>query len=450
MCFHVARSRALPLIFPVPLLIAVYVGLTFFPLAVAWLDEGPSRGFFYELSSGLGLTAFALLLLQFLTSGRFEALTGRVGIDLTMRLHQLIARTLTVFLVVHPPLYAIWPGQGGTAGRIVQMFTSPAYLSGVLAWVLLLVVVFAGVLRDRLPVRYEIWRASHGVGALLLAIFGVHHALYLGRYSAHPAIAAFWFVLLGVAVLSLLTVYVLRPLALRRQPYRLIANENVGDRLWELELEPIGDFRPSLTAGQFYWVTFGDSPFLLREHPFSASSASSELPRVRFIIKESGDFTRTIGTIPLGTRAFLDGPRGIFTLEDRQATGIGLVAGGVGIAPILSILRELRARGDRRPIRLLYGNRHPGQIVRREEIQAISADLDFDARFVVAEPPEGWTGGTGELDRAQVAAYFDNPDRAGWVYFVCGPNAMMSSVERSLEAIGVPPRSIVTERFRYE
>jgi predicted ferric reductase len=440
----------MPFFLPIPVLVALYAGLTMFPLAVAWGDDAPSRGFFYELSTGLALTGFALLLLQFLTSGRFESLTGRVGIDLTMRLHQLIARTLTVFLVVHPFLYAIWPGEAGTWDRVVHMFTAPSYLSGVVAWVLLLLIVGAGIFRDCLPGTYELWRASHGFGALAMAIAGVHHALALGRHSAHPLIAGFWFVLLAVAVLSLLTVYVFRPLALARRPFRLVKNERAGDRLWELTVEPAKPFEHRLTAGQFYWVTFGSSPFFLREHPFSVSSAPSELPQVRFLIKESGDFTNTIGALPVGTPAFLDGPRGIFTLEDRDAEGIGLVAGGVGIAPILSILRELRARRDPRPVRLLYGNRHEGQVVSRSELDDMAREMDFQTRLVLAEPPEGWEGGSGVLDRAEVEAFFDQPDRGRWVYFVCGPNVMMSSVERSLQSIGVPPHNIVSERFRYD
>lgn len=435
---------------PVPVLAVAYAGLMIFPLAVAWVDDRSSRGFTYELSTGLGLTGFALLLLQFLTSGRFEWLTGRVGIDLTMRFHQLISRSLAVFLFVHPFLYAVWPEQEGAWGRIGDMFTSPVYLSGVLAWILLLLLIVTAVFRDRLPWKYELWRASHGAGALVMAGAGVHHTLALGQYSADPIIAGFWLVLLLVALMSLVTVYLVRPLALAHRPFRLAKNERVGDRLWELGVEPLGDHVPRLRAGQFYWVTFGRSPFLLREHPFSASSAASELPSVRFLIKESGDFTNTVGSLPLGTPAFLDGPYGIFTLEGREAEGIGFVAGGVGIAPILSILRELHARRDPRPMRLLYGNRHEGQIVGRSELEAMARDLDCETRLVLSEPPDGWAGGVGMLEQAQVGAFFDHPERNRWVYFVCGPNVMLSSVERSLRSLGIPPGNIVSERFRYD
>lgn len=435
---------------PVSVLAVVYASLMIFPLAVAWIDDRSSRGFLHELSTGLGLTSFALLLLQFLTSGRFELLTGRAGIDLTMRFHQLMARSLTVFLFVHPFLYAIGPELEGTGRRIGHMFTSPIYLSGVLAWGLLLFLIITAVFRDRLPWRYELWRASHGVGALVMAGAGVHHALVLGRHSAHPIIAGFWLVLLLLALMSLVTVYLVRPLTLAHRPFRLVKNERMGDRLWELSVEPLGDHVPRLRAGQFYWVTFGRSPFLLREHPFSASSAPSDLPRVRFLIKENGDFTNTVGSLPHGTPAFLDGPYGIFTLEGREAEGIGFVAGGVGIGPILSILRELHARRDPRPVRLLYGNRHAGQIVGQSEYEAMARDLDFGARLVLSEPPDDWAGSVGVLEQAQVGASFAHPGRNRWIYFVCGPNEMLGSVEHSLRSLGIPPGRIVSERFRYD
>ena len=60
----------------------------------------PARNFWRELSSGLVMVGFAMLLAQFLLSGRFRQISGRVGIDLTMRFHQLAAVTVLAFIVV--------------------------------------------------------------------------------------------------------------------------------------------------------------------------------------------------------------------------------------------------------------------------------------------------------------------------------------------------------------
>jgi predicted ferric reductase len=98
----------------------------------------------------------------------------------------------------------------------------------------------------------------------------------------------------------------------------------------------------------------------LTEHPFSISSAPVDRPRITFTIKESGDFTSRIRTIAPGTRAYLHGPHGNFTLTGRATKGIVFIAGGVGFAPIMGMLRQLKAA---HPLRLIYGNRVETQIL---------------------------------------------------------------------------------------
>ena len=421
------------------------------PVGIAAAQGLPARGFAADVSSGLALSALAMVLAQFVTSGRFERTTGRVGIDLTLQGHQLAARFIGVVLLLHPLLYGL-PGArsvDGAGSALAGLFAAPRLATGVAAWALLLALIAMAILRDRLPWRYETWRLSHGMGAALAAALGVHHAMTAGRFSADPWLAAVWVALLAVAVGSLLRVYLLTPLLQMRHPWRVVSVSPAGSRLWELVIEPAAAFVPKFAAGQFFWLTLNRSPFSITEHPFSAASAPADLPRLKFLIKESGDFTNSMGALPVGARAYVDGPRGIFTLAGRTGAGIGLVAGGVGIAPILGVLRQLRAEHDPRPVRLLVGNRQPGQIVCADELGQIAAEADFRVRQVLSEPPPGWSGGRGVLDRPQLEAVFDTPDRNRWIYFVCGPGPMMDAVERSLVSMGVPASQIVTERFRY-
>ena len=72
-------------------LIAMYVAIAMIPLILAMLQGRPPRSFSRELSAGLVMIGFAGMMLQFLLSGRFRSVSGRVGIDQTMRFHQLIA-----------------------------------------------------------------------------------------------------------------------------------------------------------------------------------------------------------------------------------------------------------------------------------------------------------------------------------------------------------------------
>lgn len=430
-------------------LVAGYFLLALAPVGLAGLQARPSRGFSADFSSGIAMSALALLLAQFLTSGRFERTTGRVGIDLTMRAHQLAARLILLLLLAHPLLASGGGGTRAMPATLAALFVNPSMLTGVASWILLLALIASAIWRDRLPFRYEAWRVLHGAGAWMIAALGVHHAVTVGPHSDR-VLLAFWLVLLATATVSLAMVYVVTPLRQLRRPWRIASIQTVGDRLWELALEPAATFRVRLEAGQFFWLTLARSPFRITEHPFSAASCPADLPRLTFLIKESGDFTGRLGTLPVHARAYVDGPRGIFTLQGHdQAKGQGFIAGGVGVAPILGILRHLRSVNDRRPVRLLFGNRHVGQIPYRAELDALPRQLDCEVHYVLSEPPPGWVGSTGVIDRSLLESVFRAPDRTDWVYFVCGPPPMMDLVERELIGMGVPARNIVTERFRF-
>ena len=440
-------SKALGL--PPLLLVAGYFLLALAPVGLAAMQARPSRGLSADFSSGIAMSALALLLAQFLTSGRFERTTGRVGIDLTMRAHQLAARLILLLLLAHPVLASAGGGTRAMPSTLATLVVNPSMLTGVASWILLLALTASAIWRDRLPFRYEAWRVLHGFGAWVIAALGVHHAVNVGQHNDRVMLT-FWLVLLATATLALATVYVFTPLLQLRRPWRIASIQTVGDRLWELALEPAAAFPVRLEAGQFFWLTLARSPFRITEHPFSAASCPADLPRLTFLIKESGDFTGRLGLLPINARAYVDGPRGIFTLRGHEeAKGYAFVAGGVGVAPILGILRHLRAVRDRRPVRLLFGNRHVGQIVYRAELDALPRELDCAVQYVLSEPPSEWHGNTGVIDRSLLESVFQAPDRAEWVYFVCGPAPMMDLVERELMHMGVPARNIVTERFRY-
>jgi predicted ferric reductase len=447
----VGRQRPPTGLHPVAL-IGLYIVVALSPLALSMLQPFPARSVWRELSSGLVMVGFAMLLAQFLLSGRFRQLSGRVGIDLTMRFHQLMALTILAFIVVHPFLYAVprlAVGPGAALASLQGMFSSPGLRSGVIAWWLLILLVSLAIWRDRLPGRYEIWRASHGIGALLIAVLSTHHTLRVGTYSDDAWLATFWILLTALAVVSLVHVYVVKPLLQMRAPWRVIGNRKVADRMWEVTIEPSNGQAIDFDAGQFAWLNLGHSPFSLTEHPFSFSSAPASLPRLAFTIKESGDFTDRIGTVATGTAAYLDGPHGTFTLRGRDAEELVLIAGGVGFAPIAGILRQLLHDRHRHPVHLIYGNRVETQILYRDEIEAMQGELDLRLDLVLSEPPPGWTGRSGELTPQVLRACLASPP-AGALYFVCGPVAMMDSVESALMAMGVPGGRIVSERFKYD
>jgi predicted ferric reductase len=436
---------------PASLLIAAYAVLVGLPVALGWLLVGPARAWTDELSSAMALAGFAALLLEFLLSGRFRAVSGGIGIDRTMRWHQLFARVLTLALLVHPFLYTtpsgaqfLRPDDATRAG--VLNLDAHALATGAIGWLVLGVLTLAAIGRDSLPWRYETWRLMHGLGAALVAALGMAHTLWAGRYSAHPMLAAYWGALFGLAVLSLVAVYLLRPLRLARRPWRIASVTPAAERCWEVVLEPVGHAGLRFRAGQFAWVRLDRSPFSMREHPFSIASAPGGDGRLAFLIKEVGDFTRSVGSLRPGARAFVDGPHGNLAIEGRAEPGLCLIGGGVGVAPLLSILRARRATADPRPAMLIYGNRHKGQILAADDLPALGVEVVH----VLQHPPAGWAGETGRLTRDIVKRRCARAAQAGWLFVLCGPPPMMREVRAGLAALGVPARRIMEERFVYD
>lgn len=435
------------------ILLLLYLAVTLLPLGLAAFGARPPRPLWDELASGAGLLAFAVILVEFVLSGRFRAISGRIGMDATMRFHQLLARSALVLALVHPFLYrAAWhrPYPWDPTRELTVTTDVAALATGIVAWLLLGLLVPLSIWRDRTGYKYETWRLAHGIGAVLIAAMILHHALAAGRYSQDPVLAGVWVALFLAALMSLAYVYFVDPIMQRRRAWTVHSVRPLALRTWELMLEPDGHRGMIYEAGQFVWLNVGHSAFSLHENPFSIASAPASGPRLGFIIKELGDFTRSVGRIEPGTRAYMDGPHGNLVVSGRSEPGIALIAGGVGIAPLLGILRQLRLENDARPTTLVYGNRVEQQIVCREELDTLAREHGTRVVHVLSEPPKGWTGETGLVDAALIARLFAAPETRRWLFVLCGPPAMMETVEDALIAMGVPTRQILSESFKYD
>jgi predicted ferric reductase len=444
-----------------PGLVVVYLALVPAPLAMAWGAAPSGGGFFSELATGLALAGYAMLLVQFLLTGRFRLIGGCIGIDVVMRLHQLAARVLTVMIVLHPFLYGAaraWTDPAAYVEGVWRLFSMAPFATGVAAWALLLALVIVSLARNRLPITYEAWRVSHGVMALAVAVLALDHALRVGGFSAAPGLRLLWLILTALAVGPLVHVYVFRPFTQLRHPWRVAAVRRLGPARWLVSLETAEksesvDGHFAFHAGQFVWLKIGASPLVIHENPFSIVSAPGAA-RVEFLIREAGDFTSNVGALEPGTRAWIDGPYGAFTLAAASASArhIVLLAGGVGLAPCLAMLREAAARGDDRAFHLVYGNRTEAQVVLRDEIDALASRLNLKIDYVLSEPPPDWAGRHGQLDAATLSPLLSAGEAGAdeTAYLLCGPPPMVGAAERALAVLGVPPSRIVAERFDYD
>ena len=149
-----------------------------------------------ELGTAFGLTAAALLFLQFFSSGRYESISRQVGLDCTMGFHRVAAYVLLALALFHPVSYAAdmllvdpilaWH-------RLAGMVASNRLRTGVVALAGLIVIVGLATIRSRPFIRYEYWRLSHGLLVILVAGLTLQHVLAVGSYSADYPLRAVWF-----------------------------------------------------------------------------------------------------------------------------------------------------------------------------------------------------------------------------------------------------------------
>jgi len=414
------------------------------PLALALVGhQHPSRGFWVEFGVGLGFVAIALMGLQFVLTARFRGIAPGLGTDALLNVHRQAGYVAYVFVLGHVGVLI-------AANSEFLSFFDPRVnlprsfaLLGVL--VLLTLLVALTIWRKALRIPYEYWRFSHGVFAFLILFIGLAHILMVGFYISAVWQKALWILLTGTALALLLQVRIVKPWLMRNRPYRVTEVRRETDDIWTVQVQPFGHQGLRYEPGQFAWVTIGPTPFTLQQHPFSFSSAATQKGLYEFTIRELGDFSSTIKSVKPDTTLYLEGPYGGFILKE-DAEELFFVAGGIGITPVMSMLRTENERGSSRPATLLYAGVQLESMVFRDALEKLAETMDLRLVLIPELPPENWEGPSGWITDDLLRRYLPgDPSRCD--YFVCGPAPMMDLVEITLRDSGVPLHVIHSERF---
>jgi predicted ferric reductase len=425
--------------------IAVLLGLLVAPLLALLLGDPPAgTGLLWDFAIALGFMALTMMGLQFLLTARFRRVTAPYGIDILYYFHRYLAVIALLLVIAHTALLVFENPYFLEAFHPVE---APGHLfAGVVSAAAMILLVASSLWRKQLHLHYDAWRIIHLVLAVGGVVLALVHVEGVGYYLASPSKRALWILIVATWVAVVLHVRLVRPWLLLRRPWRLARVSRERGDSWTLALEPAGHAGLRFLPGQFCWLTIGRSPFAMKEHPFSLSSPPRGDGTVEITIKELGDFTRTVGRLEPGTPAFLDGPYGAFSIDRQDAPGYVFLGGGIGMAPLMSMLRALAERRDRRPHLLVMANSCLERATFLEAVRELEGRLDLRVVQVLEEPPPDWTGERGRigvelLDRCL-------PDnRRDLQYFVCGPTPMIAITERALYHLGVPMRRCHTELF---
>jgi predicted ferric reductase len=432
------------------LLIALYIAVATLPLWLAtWLDDG-SEGVLYDVGRNLGLTGFMILILQFVLAARIKWIERAFGLDILIRYHQHIAIAAVCFLLLHPILLAL----GGSGWELLLGLDLPwSIWVGKAALILLGLNVLLSLKQSRLGLSFEKWRLGHDILGPALLVLVVLHSWFAGSDLGLASMRVLWIGAFFLAGGIFLHHRFLRPYLLRRHAYQVRDVRQETDDVWTVELTPpkggrIEDFLP----GQFHFLTFFRDPSLpVEEHHWTISSSPARKDSVSSTIKEAGDFTATIGRTKPGDTAAVHGPFGRFShLLHPEERDLVFLAGGIGITPLMGMLRHMRDTGDTRTVTLFYANRREEDILFRKELEdmATGDHPRLSLINVLSRPGSDWMGESGRLNEERIKKYC-GPNLREKSYYVCGPLKMARDLIETLKRLGIPDNRIRREIFSF-
>jgi ferredoxin-NADP reductase len=197
--------------------------------------------------------------------------------------------------------------------------------------------------------------------------------------------------------------------------------------------------------GQFFFVALKRDGKELNNH-FSFSSSPTETRFIEFTKRLTDhEYSMALRAAKVGDWARIDAPYGQFTFEGEYPK-IALLAGGIGVTPLLSICKNATDKCLPSQITMFLGSRTEADIpFRRELEQMAQANPNLKLHLTVDQPTPTWKGAVGiitaEMIQKELPDYKDN------IFYCCGPPGMVTAMEKMITALGLPKTQLKLEYF---
>ncbi|MGB4594655.1 MAG: hypothetical protein WBI14_01955 [Anaerolineaceae bacterium] len=418
----------------------VFLVLVFAP-AVAMVLNWKNRNPLLEISVLLGFIGLALAGTQLIQISKLHFLSDALDMDAVYRNHHKLS-LLSIALVLTHPLILI----------VTNMLNRPIWgwtvVAGWIGLASLLLIGLTSVARLKLKLSYTLWLVLHDLFTAAIIVFGLIHLFKVDYYMSQPQVKWVWIVEIVIWALLILWIRVLHPLLVGSKPFVVESVIAESKDTYSLNLKPQGHKGFKFEAGQIAWISVDKSPFIISRNPFSFAG-SSEAPdgKLRFSIKAIGDFTKKIPALKPGDRVFVDGPYGAFNTHDARAEkGFVLIAGGIGLAPVMSIVNTLADRKDKRPVYVFYGDLNEDTVLYRKELENLQSRLNLKLVIALENPHDKSYLPCGYISKQLLGETLPE-NKKELMYFICGPMPMLKAMEKHLDFHGIPKTQIKEEKY---
>ncbi len=384
---------------------------------------------FYEIGKMCGTIGFVLLSLLIFSGDIARFWNRYIGLDKIIKFQRKFSYFVIFFVFFHPVFFIV--STGTYKGFIIPDFAYVPLVAGIIAFYILVGVMIASALYKR--ISHKVWQYIH-ILTYVLFFLTLFHAVFWGSETLEKMpiyISATLLVTVGI-------VY--------RTRYKIINKKNSRFFIKDIKIETSDTFtltvkgNKEFKAGQFCFLRLNKNNLHAR-HPFTISSAPGE--DLSFTIKIAGRFTQAAKELKENDEIFIDGPFGKFI--PRSDKNLVFIAGGVGITPFMSILRDHIKKGISQNITLIYGSRSQADIIFHNELESIQTPwfkkvyMLNDISNLTIQCEQGY------IRDEIINKYVNNPKDS--LYYICGPERMKDTAKQVLKNMGVKNSNIFVEDF---
>jgi predicted ferric reductase len=395
-----------------------------------------------------GLVGTDFILVMLVLAARVPLIDRTIGHDRAIAVHRSLGKPALYLLLCHGSLLLIGYGleQGFSPfAELGPMLATPNMPLAFIALALMIVVVVTSLVAVRRRFSYEGWHIVHLLSYVAVA-FAIPHQLTLGGVLANGTLPrVYWITLYVLAFGAIATYRVIEPIVSTfRHHIRVDRVETIADGVVSIHLSGRGLTGLGAAGGQFFVWRFWTGATWWHSHPVSLSSVPTD-GTARITLRDLGDGSRRILSIPSGTFVSIEGPYGLFTPRARTAPKLAIVAAGIGITPERALLEESRLSPGEATV-LLRTSADDRYLW--DETAAIAKAKG--AKFYTMRGPRATSGARWMPQRdasrgVSLRSVF--PDLLDSDLYVCGPPAWLELIEAESIAAGLPAHQLHSERF---
>lgn len=161
---------------------------------------------------------------------------------------------------------------------------------------------------------------------------------------------------------------------------------------------------------------------------------------------QNSAYKHTLNTLPLGSEIKFAGPVGTFTLHEDKTVPAIFIAGGIGITPFYSIIRDAVFHRSPQSISLFYGNQTPKETAFFKELMQLQdSHPPFKLITTMAAADDTWQGERGFITDALIKKHV--ADLSIGIYYICGSLAMVNALQDTVIGLGISKDRIRVEDF---